>query len=700
MLALAEAGVSRHERADMESLWSDEGARAHIADGAKAGISEDLALRVYTSRLIGAVPDLVMHGGGNTSVKTRMRDVLGRDCEVICVKGSGWDLATIEAAGLPALHLTDLGEARRLETLGDAEMVALLRSNLLDPYAPNPSVETLLHAFLPATFVDHTHASAILAVSDQPNGDEICRGLFGDRLAYVPYVMPGFDLAKAVAAAVDAAPDVEGVLLHKHGLFTFGDTARVSYERMIEFVTIAEEAIDKAPDWVARLQSLPEKPAAPAEIAPILRGAAATPHGAGRYARLIAEFRTSNQIRAFVDGADVADYGTRGVITPDHIIRTKNRYLIAPPAAAGDLDGFRARIVEEIAAYRARYESYFENNNARSGGTKKKLDSGPRVILVPGAGLFGLGASSQAAGIAADLAEQTVDVIIKAERIGRFEPLGEADLFEMEYWSLEQAKLGKAKPKPLAGQIAVITGAGGAIGAATARLFAANGAEVALLDIDHAAAMRVAGEVGGAALALACDVTDQSSVNEAYAAVCRRFGGVDILVSNAGAAWESPIATMDDALLRKSFEINFFAHQRMARGAVGIMRRQGTGGALLFNVSKQAVNPGPNFGAYGLPKAASLFLVRQYAIECGGDGVRANAVNADKVRSGLLTDDFIAARAKSRGLDVDTYMRGNLLGLEVTAEDVAQAFLNHALALKTTGDVTTVDGGNAAAMLR
>ena len=688
----------------MKSLWSDREARALIAGSGASGVNEDLALRIYTSRLIGAVPGLVIHGGGNTSVKTRLRDILGADCDVICVKGSGADLATIEARDLPALRLAPLREARRLAALADADMVAFLRSNLLDPAAPNPSVETLLHAFLPGKFVDHTHATAILALSDQPNGDALCREVFGDRLAYVPYVMPGFDLAKAVAEAFEAAPEVEGALLHKHGLFTFSETARQSYERMIEFVSIAESAIDTAPEWVPAPRAVSQAPAAPADIAPILRGAAASPLGGGRYLRLIAEFRTSDKIRAFVDGVDLADYGTRGVVTPDHVIRTKNKYFIAPSAPADDLEAFKTRVGEAMAAYRASYEAYFDANNARHGGAKTKLDAGPRVVLAPGVGLFAFGRTTKDAAIAADLAELTIDTISKAERVGRFAPLGEADLFDMEYWSLEQAKLApdqvRGKPKPLEGQIAVVTGAGGAIGAASARLFAENGAAVALLDIDGEAAGKIAAEIGGTALPLRCDVTDGRSVDDAYAAVCRRFGGVDILVSNAGAAWESPIATMDEALLRKSFEINFFAHHRMAQGAVRIMRRQGTGGALLFNVSKQAINPGPNFGAYGLPKAASLFLVRQYAIEAGRDGIRANAVNADKIRSGIMSDDFIAARAKSRAMSADEYMSGNLLGLEVTADDVAQAFLHHALALKTTGDVTTVDGGNPAAMLR
>jgi NAD(P)-dependent dehydrogenase (short-subunit alcohol dehydrogenase family) len=326
-------------------------------------------------------------------------------------------------------------------------------------------------------------------------------------------------------------------------------------------------------------------------------------------------------------------------------------------------------------------------------------DPSPRVALVPGVGLFGLGDTARDACIAADMAEAAVEGITGAEAIGRFKSISKADMFDCEYWPLELAKLGAHKNLPLAGQVAVITGAAGAIGAATARAFAQAGAEVVLLDIDGEAAHRKAEATGGA-LALPCDVTDTASVRRAFDQAVAAFGGVDIVVSNAGAAWQGKIGEVDEAILRKSFELNFFAHQKVAQAAVKIMLAQGTGGCLLFNVSKQAVNPGADFGPYGLPKAATLFLVRQYALDYGAAGIRANAVNADRVRSGILTGDFIKQRAKARGVSEKDYMSGNLLGREVTADDVAQAFLAQALALKTTADVTTVDGGNIAAALR
>jgi NAD(P)-dependent dehydrogenase (short-subunit alcohol dehydrogenase family) len=402
----------------------------------------------------------------------------------------------------------------------------------------------------------------------------------------------------------------------------------------------------------------------------------------------------------FVNGTEVARYGQAGVVTPDHNIRIKNRPLVVASPDADALDAFSASVRAAVAAFGERYQNYFTSNNARVGNIKTMLDPVPRVVLVPGVGLFGLGRSKKDAKVAADLAEAAIATITDAEAIGRFEPLPETDLFDVEYWSLEQAKLGGAKELPLAGQVAVITGAAGAIGSATAKAFAAVGAEVAFFDVDEAAAKAGAKAIGGAAVGIRCDVTDAKSVKDAFAEVVSAFGGVDIVVSNAGAAWQGRIGEVDEEILRKSFELNFYGHQRVSQAAVKIMMAQGTGGCLLFNVSKQAVNPGPDFGPYGLPKAATLFLVRQYALEYGSCGIRANAVNADRIRSGLLTEDMIAARSRVRGVSEANYMRGNLLGREVTAEDVAQAFVAQAIALKTTADVTTVDGGNIAAALR
>ena len=686
----------------MKSGWIDSEAQAAIDRYARNGIAPDLALRVYTTRLLGRDPKLVLHGGGNTSVKTTMSDLLGEKVAVLCVKGSGSDMATVEPADLPAVRLDRLRKLRTRAALSDEEMVRIQRESLLEPTAPNPSVETLLHAFLPHKFVDHTHASAILSIADQPDGEAICAELYDGRVGIVPYVMPGFLLAKAAAEIYDAKPAVEGLILHKHGIFSFGDSARDAYERMIALVALAEERLQKKRKAVFVTTHLPQAIAPVAAVAPILRGACSRKDERieGAWRRMILEFRTGPAILNFANGAQLARYGQAGVVTPDHTIRTKNWPLLTAAPERDRTDDFKRAVRAAVTAFVQRYDAYFARQNARVGGIKRPLDPLPRVALVPGLGLFGLGRSKKDARIAADLAQCALEIITDAEAIGRFESISEDEMFDMEYWSLEQAKLGAATEKPLVGQIAVITGGAGTIGAATGKAFAAAGAEVALLDVDQPAAEEKAKAIGATALAVKCDVTSPVSVTEAFAQVVEGFGGVDIVVSNAGAAWQGRIGEVEEEVLRKSFEVNFYGHQRVAQAAVKVMLAQGTGGCLLFNVSKQAVNPGANFGPYGLPKAATLLLVRQYAVDYGADGIRANAVNADRIRSGLLTDTFIAERAKARGVSAKDYLTGNLLGREVTAEDIAQAFLHQALELKTTGDVTSVDGGNIAAALR
>ncbi|MGZ5835875.1 MAG: bifunctional aldolase/short-chain dehydrogenase [Xanthobacteraceae bacterium] len=686
----------------MKSRYVERDASEYVDRYGARGVSRDVALRVYTTRLLGGDPKLVLHGGGNTSVKSVTTDLMEETADVLHIKGSGWDLAVIEPEGLPAVRLAPLRKLLARDALTDEDMVAVQRANLIDPAAPNPSVETLLHAFVPYKYVDHTHATAILSLVDQPNGEEICQDVFGTRLGVVPYIMPGFALAKKSAEVYDSNTDAIGLILHKHGIFTFGENAHECYERMIDMVSMAEARLARGRKSVFVSLQLPQQVAALSDIAPIIRGACAIPDPKteGSYRRFVLDFRANPAIDNFVNGAELNRYSQQGVVTPDHTIRTKNWPLIVPPPAHEKIADFKNAVSHAVAVFAENYRSYFERNNARAGGTKRMLDPAPRVVMVPGHGLFGLGRTRKDARIAADIAESAVEAITDAEAIGKFVSISEADMFDVEYWSLEQAKLGKEADRPLTGQIAVITGAAGAIGAATARLFASEGAAVALLDVNEQAARDVAASIGSAAIAVRCDVTDADSVAGAFAKVVEASGGVDIVVSNAGAAWQGRIGEVDEAVLRQSFELNFFGHQRVAQAAVKIMLAQGTGGCLLFNVSKQAINPGINFGPYGLPKAATLFLVRQYALDYGAEGIRSNAVNADRIRSGLLDEKMIATRSKARGISEKEYMSGNLLGREVTAEDVAQAFLAQAVALKTTADVTTVDGGNIAAALR
>jgi rhamnose utilization protein RhaD (predicted bifunctional aldolase and dehydrogenase)/NAD(P)-dependent dehydrogenase (short-subunit alcohol dehydrogenase family) len=682
----------------MKSNWSDSEARSTVDALMAQGCNADLAIRVYTTRLLGQDPKLVLHGGGNTSVKTAMADADGSSVDVLCVKGSGWDMGTIAPAGLPAVRLQPLQALAAFDRLSDDDMVMLQRRLLMDPGAPNPSVEAILHAILPYKHVDHTHANAIVSLTNQPHGEALIRELF-PKAIIVPYVMPGFDLAKACDAAVKAQPDGDGMILLKHGIFTFSDDPREAYEAMIVMVDKAERRLATGRARPFTPVTLPPAVASVADVAPILRGAIAQETAVeGRPKLFVLDHRASEPILDFCNAANASSLTSRGNATPDHVIRIKRLFLSLPAPQAGDLGGYTSVVKDAVAKYVEDYTAYFQRNNARVGGGLTMLDPMPRVFYVAGVGLFGVGATKKDAAIAADLAEATIDVITKAEGMGGFEPLGEADLFDVEYWSLEQAKLAKSGEKPLTRQVAVITGGAGGLGLAVAEAMRAEGAEVALLDIADEPLKAAAKRLGG--LAVTCDVTDPASVDAAIAKVAAVYGGIDILVSNAGAAFQGSLVTVPDDVFEKAFALNFWGHHYIARAVVRVMERQGTGGALLFNVSKQAVNPGPDFGPYGTSKAALLALMRQYAIEHGPSGITSNAVNADRIRTGLMTDQMVQDRSKARGLTPEAYMRGNLVQREVLASDVAAAFVHLAKARTSTGAVLTVDGGNVAAMMR
>ena len=674
----------------VKSRFSEREAQVYVDKYAReAGCNEDVALRVYTSRLIGQDATLVLHGGGNTSVKTKLPDDTGEMVDVLCVKGSGWDLGYIEPAGLPAVRLASLDALKSRETLSDEEMVNAQRTRLLDASSPNPSVETLLHAFLPHKFIDHSHADAILALVDQPNSEEVCKEVFGDSLAIVPYIMPGFDLSMAAAKVQAEHPDAEGLLLLRHGLFTYGATAKESYERHVEAVSKAEafieEARAKAKVDRTKVNSLDYR-----AIAPVIRGVLS--EGERRY---VLERRDTDATKAFLARTDLDDITQRGTATPDHVIRTKRVPLVLKLDGVSDIRNY---IEERVQRYRDAYLKYVKTQMRNKKREVSVLDPDPRVILIPGVGVLTAGATPKAARVAADVYEHTVDVIASAEAIGRYEPLPPDDLFDMEYWSLEQAKLGKKAPKPMEGRVVYITGAASGIGKACARAFSEQGACLFLTDVDEAKLKKVAEDVDAASAVV--DVSDEAAVEKSIATAVELYGGVDGIVSNAGIAPQGVMAEVDSATLKQSFEVNFFAHQYVAAAAVKVMQAQGRGGFLLFNASKAAFNPGPGFGPYALPKAAVVALTKQYALDYGAQGIRSNAVNADRIRTGLMKPEFVEERAKKRGIEADEYFKSNLLKREVTASDVAQAFVNLALAESTTGCVVTVDGGNIAASPR
>jgi len=677
----------------LKNNWSNTEANKYIKKYRSLGHSKDMALRVYSTRLLGRNSELVLHGGGNTSVKTSIKDIDGKKYDVLCVKGSGWDMAEIEPEGLPAVKLQPLLSLKNKKYLSDEDMVAFQKRNLIDIKSPNPSVETFLHAFLPFKFVDHTHSDAIMNVTNRSNGKDLCKKIFGSKVSIVPYVMPGFGLAQKINEVYSKNPKINCLILLNHGIFTFDNDAKKSYDLMIKYVSIAENAVKKIKrKKIKQIKSYNTK-FKPDEIAPILRGLLSET----KDQKFILNYRSNKTLNYFINGKEVKRYSVIGTATPDHVIRVKPFPLVITPRRNSSIDDFKKLAGKSFQNYRKKYIKYFNNNKRKVKGKKTMLDTSPRVILVQNVGLFSVGDSLNASKIAGDLTETNARVISSVEETTKYKFIPEKDLFDVEYWSLEQAKIKKAK-KILQGNVVVITGGFGAIGSETYKLFKSYGAEIVLLDYNKKKVKEMQSKIKD--LCLHCDVRNKNSVKKAFKIISEQYGGIDILISNAGTAIGGSIAEVDDKILRKSFEDNFFSHQNCASATIKIMKKQNTQGCLLFNISKQSVNPGKNFGPYGLPKTALLSLCKQYAVDYGSLGIRSNGVNADRIRSGLLNDGMIKSRAKAREVSTDEYMKGNLLLNEVKAEDVAKAFFHLAISKKTTGAVLTVDGGNIAASLR
>ena len=691
----------------VENRYSEEEARSFCTRFAAVG--EDVALRVYTSRLIGAEKQLVMHGGGNTSVKSTWRTLLGDELEGIFVKGSGWNLDSIEPPGLPGLDLAYLRRLRALEGMSDKEMVNELRTHLFDASSPNPSVETLLHAFLPHKFIDHSHADAILTLTNQPDGEELVKEALGRDIPVVPYVMPGFELAGVAAAVADEHPQAIGLVLHRHGLFTWGATAKDSYDRHIELVTRAEE-------WIAArtrgkrsvaVEAVPYDAAAArraaASLAPLLRGALSQVDPDSR--RWIVELRLSPAIWEMVHSPDVKELLLGPPLTPDHVTRTKERPLVVPAPEEGDVEGFRRSLSAALSAYVESYDRYFQANVERTGRELVCLDPLPRVVLVRERGIFCVGASLGEARIAGDLYEATVEVKSVAPLLGRYEGLSSEDLFDVEYWSLQQAKLGKAKERPLQRRVALVTGAGGAIGSAIVRLLCEDGACVVGCDIDAAALELVVERsgAGGVCTGVVADVTDESSIAHAFLEACARYGGVDVVVLNAGITAAAPIEELELETWRRVLEVNLTGYFTTLKHAVRLMKEQGTGGHVIVNASKNVFAPGVELAAYSASKAGGHQLGKLAAIELAPFGIRVNMINPDAIfadgdiPSGLW-QELGPDRARSCGVSLDEledyYRQRNLLKTRITAEDVARAVRFFAREeTPTTGATLPVDGG-------
>lgn len=651
----------------MKSLWKE--AEVQELKG------DLLKLRVYTSRLLGQDEDLVMHGGGNTSVKIKEKNIFGEEEEILYVKGSGWDLGTIEAEGFAPVKLSALHRLAQLDKLSDLDMVKYQRMAMINPTAPNPSVEAILHAIIPFTFVDHTHADAVVTITNSPMGKDRIKEIYGPNMLIVPYVMPGFILAKAIYEQTKELDwsTLEGMVLMNHGVFTFDHDARASYEKMIDIVA-------KAENYLAQKGAQPLPPAKPNPIAPLqiakIRKALIGLWGQAVLARL----DDSPASASFSQLPNVAEITNRGPLTPDHIIRTKRTPLIIGEKPEADMR-----------QYAKDYQYYFNTYN--TGETQ--LDPAPRWAIIPGTGSLSFGPSVKHLRIIEDISQHTRKAIYQAEQLGAWMALPQSDLFEMEYWSLEQAKLKKAgQPKVFQGKIALVSGAASGIGKACVERLLAAGAVVTALDIDAQVRDNFPQKE---VLPIQCDITDSTAVKAAIEKTVQTFGGLDMIISNAGIfPPSSKIADMDPQLWDKSMLLNLSSHQRLLQLASPYLSL-GVDPAVVFIGSKNVPAPGPGAAAYSVAKAGLTQLCRVAALEMGEKGIRVNIIHPNAVfDTGIWTEEILQARAKHYGLSVQDYKTNNLLKQEVRSIDVANlatTMLGPVFA-KTTGAQVPIDGGN------
>ena len=685
---------------------------------------------------MGLDPALVLHGGGNVSVKGSHRTLLGDEIPTIFVKRSGANLATLEPADLPGVDLTHLSRLRTLESLSDDEMVNEIRTHLFDASAPTPSIETLVHAFLPHRYIDHSHADAVLAVTNHAHGAELARRAMGDRVGVLHYIRPGFELAKAAAECYERDTSIEGIVLLYHGLITFGDDARTCYERHIRLVNACDAFLEqesrpraaREPRASARAEIPHPEPRASARaksptsvsvtaqtrptptelvtrLAPILRGLLAEPTGDEDqpHRRSILEWRAGDELLALIDDPEIAALAESGPLTGDHLIRTKAKPLLIEKPPWSDDATLRSQLAGAVDAYRRDYRRYVESH----GGTAA-IDASPRVVIVPGAGLLCWGNSKADARITADVAELTLVTKTRAAALGPYQSLPSEHWPDMEFRAIQRAKLLRWPNRPLEGQVVVISGAAGAIGAAVAHECAEAGAHVALTDIDADRLARVVARIeqergAGVVVGGVMDVTDEASVVSGYGEIVRTFGGVDVIVPNAGIAHVAAIESLAVADFRRVLEINAVGYLLLMREGIKVLKRQGLGGNIVINSSKNVFGPGKDFGAYSASKAAGHQLGKVAAIELAPYGIRVNMINADAIFGDEETPSGLWAtvgpeRARSRSInerDLPEYYRDrNLLKARVRGRHVGRAVVFFASnATPTTGATLPVDGG-------
>jgi rhamnose utilization protein RhaD (predicted bifunctional aldolase and dehydrogenase)/NAD(P)-dependent dehydrogenase (short-subunit alcohol dehydrogenase family) len=642
----------------MKSLWNE--------SQAKKLLENPLALRVYTSRLLGKDPTLVMHGGGNTSVKTQVRDFFGKEEQVLYIKGSGWDLGTIKEEGFAAVKIDTLLRLATIKELSDADMVLQQRIAMLNPNAPNPSVEAILHAIIPYVYVDHSHADTVVTITNTPDGKKRIKEVFGSRVLVVPYVMPGFVLARKVyeiTLGLDWS-QYDGIVLLNHGLLTFADTAKESYENHIKLVTKAEQYINKQKKFL-----FPNVFGAQSDLLSLacLRQHVSRVQGGA----VVALLKDDKNSFSFSRLPRIKSLATRGTLTPDHVIRTKPKPVVI------DKD-----IEASVNDYAKSYRQYFDRY---SNGKLKCLDLAPRWAVWSNYGTVAFGRSRGDAQIISDIIDHTIIAVGRAEGMGGWKVLHEKDLFDVEYWELEQAKLAK-NPKPLSlqGKIAIVTGAASGIGKACAERLAANGANVVGLDIQDGVSIK-------------CDVTKESDIKNAIESTVRQFGGLDIVVSNAGIFPPSmDLESMDSAAWEKSMQLNLTSHQRLIKAAIPYLSH-GIDPTIIIIASKNVPAPGPGAGAYSVAKAGLTQLGRVAALELGVKGIRVNMIHPNQVfDTAIWTKEVLEKRARHYGLTVEQYKTSNILHTEITSKDVADLVCTMAgpAFAKTTGAQIPIDGGN------
>ena len=653
----------------MKNLWSD--ADSTLFDG-------DLALRVYTSRLLGKDPTLVLHGGGNTSVKITESNIVGNQEEILYVKGSGWDLEFIEKAGFSPVRMNHMLSLAKLDTLSDPQMVNELKTQLTNATSPTPSVETILHAILPFKYVDHTHSDAVVTVTNTLEGEDRIREIYGERVVIIPYVMPGFDLAKDVARifSEQSTDKTEGMVLMNHGIFSFGDSAKESYDRMISLVNEAENYLINKNAWDI------EKPEANFEQKNISNQVAELRQKISLTIGKPVLMHLTNSLLGFnfCNKSDVKRIASKGPLTPDHVIRTKRVPMIG----------------RDINKYNEEYASYFNKNEINAKARKKMLDPAPRVILDKEFGLCAVGKNMSEIGIISDIYEHTMESILRAEKLGGFEALPAKDIFDLEYWDLEQAKLLKNQNSlAFEGEVVLITGAASGIGKACVESFLLRGSAVIALDLDPS--IETINNHKNY-LGLICDVTNEDALEEFIEKGIQYFGGLDMVVLNAGMFPKGKkVSELPSQEWRNIFSVNLDANLNILRMVFPLLQAAPNNGRVVIIGSKNVSAPGPGAAAYSASKAALNQLMRVLSMEWGEHGIRLNTIHPNAVfDTGIWTDEVLKSRAKQYNLSVDEYKTNNLLGVEVFSKDVSElaAEMCGVLFSKTTASQIPVDGGN------